>query len=374
MKVMIACGGTAGHINPALAIADEIRSREPESEILFVGAGRDLENRLIPRAGFDIVNIKMSGLYRKATPANLVMNAKTLKNLFFASREAGKHIASFHPDAVIGTGGYICYPLLKKAAEAGVVTYIHESNAEPGLTTKLLSAKVDVVFTAFPGLERLYKKPERVLYTGTPVLSDFRKAASGKNSAGAGPRPLLLSFWVSLGAERMNEVMVEFIKLNIKEERFDHIHAVGKKGGISKMLERVNQPEQLTGLPKGIQVREYIDDMPSVMAQADLVLCRAGGSTLAELTVMSKPAVLVPSPYVTNDQQGKNAAQYQKYGGAIVIDEKDCSGESLYNTVASILKDKDKRKRMSDSLAALSISSAESRIVDVMIKKHKKTD
>jgi len=385
MNFLFACSGTAGHVNPALAIASEIRRREAGAGLLFIGAGREIENRLIPQAGYELVNIKMSGLQRSLTPKNLAKNAGAVKNLITGSREAGRIIREFCPDAVIGTGGYICYPVLKKASSFHIPAFIHESNAEPGLTTKLLSTIVKNVFTAFPELEHMYRSPERVLFTGTPVMSGFKSARQAdkpidgisraqtgfdkpkeQEQQGKTPnrKPLVVSFWGSLGAELMNELMVDFIKLNIREGSFDHIHAAGKKGSAVKITERASQYGNAGGLPPGIEIREYIDDMPTLMANADLVLCRAGGSTLAELTAMRKPAVLVPSPYVTNNQQVKNSGYLQRAGAAVVLAEKDCTGESLYRTVTSLLEDKEKLNAMSGSLEMLSADNAESIIVD----------
>jgi UDP-N-acetylglucosamine--N-acetylmuramyl-(pentapeptide) pyrophosphoryl-undecaprenol N-acetylglucosamine transferase len=269
-------------------------------------------------------------------------------NLATAGVKAEKLISRFAPDAVIGTGGYICYPILKKAAQMGLPTIVHESNAVPGLTTKLLSASVDRVLISFPGLEGLYRRPERVVFTGTPVRSGFMAPAAVVAAPAARVKPLVVSFWGSLGAE--------LIRLNIGGGRFRHIHATGGKainvGG---------------ALPQDIEIREYIDDMPALMAAADIILCRAGASTIAELTAAGKPAVLVPSPYVTNNHQEENAKQLQKAGGAVMLLEKGCTGEKLYDTVASILEDADKLKSMSAAQKALGIPDAAGKIVEMII-------
>ena len=368
MNYMFACCGTGGHINPALAIASEIRRRDPDSKMLFVGADRNMEKHLIPRAGFDLVNIKMSGLIRGISPRNIVRNAATLKNLAFAGREAAKHISSFKPDAVVGTGGYISYPVLKKAAQMGIPTYIHESNASPGLATKMLSSTVTNVFVAFPGMESLYKRPERVIFTGTPVGAGFRDTHKESGTAAVNKKPLVVSFWGSLGAELMNEVMVGFISRNIADDSFDHIHATGKNGGAAKMMERLKQSGSQGELPQGIQIREYIDDMPSVMKNADIVLCRAGGMTIAELAALRKPSILVPSPYLPNDQQTKNAARICDAGGALAVKENECSGDALYTAVMTLLQDKERMDNMAASLGVLSANNAEEMIADIILK------
>ncbi|MCL2401439.1 MAG: UDP-N-acetylglucosamine--N-acetylmuramyl-(pentapeptide) pyrophosphoryl-undecaprenol N-acetylglucosamine transferase, partial [Oscillospiraceae bacterium] len=310
------------------------------------------------------VNIKMTGLQRGFSPEKLVHNIKTAKHLITAGAEAGRIIREFKPDAVIGTGAYVCYPVLKKAARMGIPTFIHEQNAVPGLANKLLSASVDKVLVSFPGLEKQFKRPERVVFTGTPVRGEFIAEQKGRQNL----KPLVVSFWGSLGAAHMNEVMAEFIKRNIDESAFDHIHATGgKRSNVDEMIIRLENLVAPTALPQGIQIREYIDDMPSVMASADIVLCRAGATTIAELTVLGKPAMLVPSPNVTNNQQEENAKQLQKSGGAVMILEKDCTGEKLYDAVLALLKDKEKLKSMSDAQKALGAPNAARKIVELII-------
>ncbi|MCL2201515.1 MAG: UDP-N-acetylglucosamine--N-acetylmuramyl-(pentapeptide) pyrophosphoryl-undecaprenol N-acetylglucosamine transferase, partial [Oscillospiraceae bacterium] len=341
MNFLIACGGTAGHINPALAVAQELKGRIPQCRVLFVGAGKELEKRLIPASGFHLVNIKMSGLRRSISPRNLLYNAKTVRNLTTAGIKAENLIKRFAPDAVIGTGGYICYPVLKKAASLKIPTVIHGSDAVAGLTTKMVSGVVDRVLVSFPGLEKDYRVPEKVVFTGTPIRAGFNIEAeqAAKAASGAGT-PLVVSFWGSLGAERMNTAMAQVVKLNTENRQFAHIHATGKNSleSMQGKLKRLG----VDALSPDISIREYINDMQAVMAEADLVVCRAGASTIAELTAMGKPAILVPSPYVTNNHQQANAQQLEKIGGAVVILEKDCTGGKLYEEITKLLKDKDR--------------------------------
>jgi len=366
MNIIFVCGGTAGHINPALAIAAEFRRIIPKAKILFIGAGKDLEKRLIPQAGFHLVNIKMSGLRRGFTPRDILYNFKTMKNLAAAGFKAKKLLRRFAPDAVIGTGGYICYPVLKRASRMGIPTVVHESNAVPGLTTKLLSASVDRVLVSFPGLEGLYRHPGNVSFTGTPVRGGFKPGFDAGRKPFANGKPLVVSFWGSLGAEFMNEIIAEFIKLNIDAALFAHIHAAGKTGGVYTIKARLKQLGAPDELPPDVEIREYIDDMQAVMAAADIVICRAGGSTIAELTAMGKPAVLIPSPYVTNNQQVENARQVQKAGGAVTIQENDCDGRIIFDTVSAILQDAEKLGRMSEAQKALGAPDAAERITGII--------
>jgi len=368
MNFLIVCGGTAGHINPALAIAAELRRRMPDVRVLFVGADKDLEKKLVPLAGYHLVNIRMSGLRRGYSADDIKYNINTLRNLTTAGVKAGNLIERFKPDAVIGTGGYICYPVLRRAAQMGIPTVIHGSDAVPGLTTKLLSATVDKVLVSFPGLESQYRRPDRVVFTGTPVRKGFESPPEDAQRHSGGEKPLVVSFWGSLGAERMNEIIAGFIKLNIEGGRFDHLHATGKRGGVEDMKYRLKRLGVEGELPPGIEVREYIDDMAPVMAAADLIVCRAGASTLAELTAMGKPAILIPSPYVTNNHQEENAKQLQKAGGAVMISEKDCTAEALLDTVASLIGDSDRMASMSHAQKDFAAPNATEKIVDLVLE------
>jgi len=365
MKFLFVCGGTAGHVNPAIAIAKELGNKTPDPEILFIGAGRELEKRLVSEAGFKLENIKMSGLKRGILPGDFIHNAKTLKNTVAASFTAARLLKEFKPDAVIGTGGYICYPVLKKAAQMRIPTFIHESNAHPGLTVKMLSPIVDKVLVAFDGFEDMYKKPERVLFTGTPLRREFYEALVAPDIKEPKDKPLVVSFWGSLGAERMNQMMVELIRLNALGKRFRHIHATG--AGLAEMKQRLSDAGVTEIAPPMIDLREYIDDMPSVMKAADVVLCRAGGITTAELIALGKPCILVPSEYVPDNVQPTNAEQLRKAGGAIVISEKECSAKLLFDTLSFLLDDPDELGKMSNAQKSISSSNATEKIIDIVL-------
>lgn len=370
IRLALVCGGTAGHINPALAVAGEIRRMLPDSALLFIGAGRSMENRLVPAEGYDIVNIKVSGLHRSFSPRSMVKNAAALRDMVTASVEAERLLRQFKPDAVLGTGGYVCYPVLRRAHKLRIPTLIHESNALPGLATRLLSGDADRILTAFSDDGGVYKNPEKVTVVGTPVRVGFGAGTPARTRRGAGESGegrLLVSFWGSLGAERMNEIMAEFIEINARTRAFRHIHAAG--GGERGRLELL---ESLRGmgverLPDGIEVREYIDDMASVMARADLTLCRAGASTLAELAVSGAPALLVPSPYVPNNHQEANARRLSGTGAARFIAERGCTGRALYDAAAALLSDGDALESMSRAMYALAKPDAARRIAETIV-------
>lgn len=370
MRLIFTCGGTAGHINPALAIADEMTRTVPDIKILFIGAGRRLENKLIPKAGYEIQNIKISGFERGIAPYQIMHNLQTIKYLLLATRQSEEIIKRFKPDAVIGTGGYVCYPVLKIASALGIPTLIHESNAVPGLTTTILARKVDKVLVAFPDVLGLYRFPEKVVFTGTPVRSEFTR--QNKNAArlglGIDGRPLVVSFWGSLGAEKMNEIIEDFILLNTESRLFNHIHATGGNELLTAELKkRLHDKTSGVNIPRWIDIRTYIDNMPTVMAAADLVLCRAGASTLAELTYLGKPAVIIPSPNVTNNHQEKNALQLQKIGGAVVLNENDCTGELLYQCVKRIASNKAELSEMAAAMKKACVPDSAKIIAELII-------
>ncbi|SHH92918.1 UDP-N-acetylglucosamine-N-acetylmuramylpentapeptide N-acetylglucosamine transferase [Sporobacter termitidis DSM 10068] len=370
MRFLFTCGGTAGHINPALALADEIKRTMPDSKILFVGSGRRMENRLIPQAGYDIKNIKISGFERGVTPNKLIRNFKNLRSLASAAAQSSEIIRIFTPDVAIGTGGYVCYPVLKKAAQLGIPTILHESNAVPGLTTKMLMKTVDKVLVAFPGVENQYRYPGKVIFTGTPVRGSFltQTKHTARMALGVDGRPLVVSFWGSLGAEKMNEVISDFIALDIESRLFNHIHATGGNDAVMAALKkRLHDKTAGARIPEWIDIRTYIDNMAAVMAASDLILCRGGASTLAELALMGKPAVIVPSPNVTNNHQEKNALQLAKIGGAVVMYEKDCTGETLYQTVKTLLADKSALNDMAAAMKKAGVPDSANKIVDLII-------
>ena len=366
MNFLFVCGGSAGHINPALAIAEELRRKVPESKILFAGADKTLEKRLIPEAGFDLVNIRMSGLRRGFSPGDVLHNIKTACNLFFASFKSAKILKDYKPDAVIGTGGYINYPVLKKAAKMGIPTYVLEPNAHPGLAVRMLSAIVDKIFVTYKGLESSYKLPERIVYTGTPLRSEFLKKDS-EHTLNKKERPLVLSYWGSLGAANMNNQILDLIKQNVKDRRFNHIHATGISSSVEAMKARLKSMGLTEVEPPFADIREYISNMPEVMRDADIVISRAGASTIVELTSTGKPAILIPSPNVTENHQEENAKQLQKAGGAVMILENKCTGKTLFDTVTSLLDDEKKLEEMSKAQKSLSVSDAAARIVDIIL-------
>jgi len=369
MNILFTCGGTAGHINPAVALARMFQERKPETQVLFAGAEVGMEVSLVPKEGFDLKTVNITTFHRAWKWKDIKHNVGTLRNLSISRRQAAAILDDFKPDLVVGTGGYASYPVVREAARRGIPTAIHESNAVPGLTTRALSKIVDCVMVGFEESRAYYPHPERVVVSGTPVRGEFfrytRKEAREKLSL-TDDRPLLLSYWGSLGASDMNRRMLDFIaKECLEGAAFHHVHGAG--GDYGKMLAAFSERKIDIKAHSTVDLREYIYDMPLVMAAADLVLCRAGASTLSELIAIAKPSILVPSPNVTNHHQEKNAEVMQRSGGARLIPESECTGETLYKTASTLLADSGKRAEMSRALLGLSVPDAAEHIYQTLL-------
>ena len=368
MRFLFTCGGTAGHINPALAIAGRLQELLGGCEILFIGAKGMMETELVPREGYEIREIEITNISREHSLEGLAHNLNTLKNVALSTEKARRIIREFKPDAVIGTGGYVCFPVLTAAAKLHIPTLVHESNALPGLTTKMLSDKVDRIMVGFEDSVRHYARPEKVTVTGTPVrgsFSSYTKETAKKQLGIPNDRPLVVSVWGSLGAGHMNAVMAELIPMMKQDQSFRLVHAAGGKYYdelCRKLQESAPDHEEF-----GADVRRYIYDMPRVMAAADLVLCRAGASSLAELTFLGKPAIIVPSPNVTNNHQEKNARVLEKAGGAKVLLEGEFDAASLYAEIGRLLSDKEELAAMHEAMLSLSVPDAADKICGIIL-------
>lgn len=370
MKIVFTCGGTAGHVNPALALAGLIRERKPGSEILFVGAHRGIEKQLIESAGWPFRAVEVSNFHRSLRPAELRHNIVSLRNFLRSPGEARSLLEEFPADLVVGTGGYASYPMIRAAARLGIPTAIHESNAIPGLTTRLLENHADLIMVGFEECRKNYKHPGKVLVTGTPVRGDFflltKKQAKQKLGMDDG-RPLIVSFFGSLGAAEMNREMARFLALEARGGLpFHHVHSAGAIG-CQRMGEYLREEKVDLGRTPELEVREYIQNMAELMRAADLVICRAGASTISELTALGVPAIIIPSPNVTHNHQEHNARVLADAGGAVMILEKDSSGQTLYDASRDILHDEARRKAMSAAMASLGTIDASEKILDAVM-------
>jgi UDP-N-acetylglucosamine--N-acetylmuramyl-(pentapeptide) pyrophosphoryl-undecaprenol N-acetylglucosamine transferase len=349
MKIFFAGGGTAGHVNPALAAANYIRERDPSAAISFSGGTGRIEEVLAARAGYPIYAFPLQGLSRELSPSGIRRNLTALYQTASAIREAKEIIRREKPDVVVGTGGYASFPMVYAAAQLGVKTALLEVNATPGMALKRLSKKVDCVMVAFEETAQHLTGAKRVEVTGSPVRAEILRCRDNlyepvfENS----DRPLVTCFWGSVGALYMNKKMEEVIRLTAKSGSFDLLHSVGSSAWEWLPGEVRDLGVDLDNCPN-VRVQEYIYDMDRVLAQSDLVICRAGASTLAEICAAGVPAIIVPSPYVADNHQEKNARLLEKAGAAIVLTEQDCTPELLYDTVQGLLANPEKLRRMGE--------------------------
>lgn len=368
MRILLAGGGTAGHINPALAIAGFIRGKDKNAEILFVGNKGGMEETLVPKAGFDMKFIHISGFQRRLTPAAMKENVLTLKRTFDSSRESKKIIEEFKPDICVGTGGYVSGPVLRTAAKMGIPTVIHEQNAYPGITNKMLAKNANKVMLAVKDAEKYFDKKSNCVVTGNPVRREIIEADkyTARKELGLDERPVVLSFGGSLGAKKINEGMAGLIARSGKDGEYQHIHGYGRNGlwFPDYIRERGVDVRKCPNL----DVREYIDNMATCMAAADLVISRAGAITLSEIQALGKPAILIPSPNVAENHQYHNAMALVNNRAAEIIEEKDLTEELVIEKADSLLKDKDKLREYTENSSKMAIIDANERIYSIIKK------
>ena len=366
-KILFATGGTGGHINPALAVAGYIRENYPQAEILFVGTADRMEAQLVPAAGYDFKTIEIQGFSRELNFEGLKHNIKTVNLLFKSEGQAKKIIEDFKPDVVIGFGGYVSGPVLSVAARMGIPTAVHEQNAFPGVTNKNLAKKVDVVMLTAPEAEKLLKPKNPCVVTGLPIRGEIISA--NKEFARAemklDSRPLILSMGGSLGARAINEAVKYLILHRFEKKDCYYLHATGKAG--ASMIDDIGKDVDLNANPQ-IMLREYINDMDRCLAAADLVVCRAGASSLSEIQALGKPSILVPYPYAAENHQYYNAKTMSDRDAAILIEEKDFTGERLLSEVEKLFSKPERLKKMGENARAMAILDASQRITECVCK------
>ncbi len=377
MKVLIACGGTGGHINPGLAIADIIKEAYPGSEFLFAGTPKGMEAKLVPQAGYKLETIKVAGFQRKISLENIGRNAKAIAYLLTSGKRAREIIEGFKPDIAIGTGGYAAGPVIRKAARMGIPTAIHEQNAYPGVTNKLLSKEVDhVMLTVIEALDYMDKSKFEYTVTGLPVRSKISASITkeeARKKLGFDDSFTVLSFGGSLGAGCINETMEYVIKDDFRNGRaINHIHGYGGMG-----KDTFPQAMEAAGVPlksDRLRITEYINDMDVCLAAADLVICRSGASTLAELEAAGKASILIPSPIVAGNHQYHNAMVLGKAGAAVVIEQKDVTNERVNAEIQRLCSEPETVRKMSEAAASLHLSDTDKRILEVVKKLSRKKE
>lgn len=337
MKVIMTGGGTGGHIYPAIAIADEIKRRFPDAEILFVGAQRGLEKKLVPDNGYPIRLIPVQGFNRKKP----LKNIEVLRDLQKGNKLSRQILAEFQPDVVIGTGGYASAPLVKMAQKMKIPTYIHEQNAFPGVTNKMLEKHVNNVFLGFEEGSAYFKHPEKHITVGNPVRKSFYemdREQARKDLGFAEDDFVLLAFGGSQGAGRINQAMISVMEAFQGKSDMKVCLATGKFY-YDAICSELKEKNIKTGKDSNIKIMEYISDMNRYLAAADLVISRSGAITVAEVTVCGKAAIFIPSPHVTGNHQYFNAKAVAEKGGAIVIEEKDLDHEKLIAKILQLKED-----------------------------------
>lgn len=364
-NIIFAAGGTGGHINPALAVAGEIRRCYPDSNILFIGTAEKMEARLVPAAGFAFKTIQISGFNRVLNLNGIKQNIKTLSYLLKASSQAKKIIAEFNADAVIGFGGYVSGPVVRAAAKLGIPTAIHEQNAFPGVTNKTLAKMVDAVMLTQESVAQHMQPKNPPVVTGLPVRGELLEADREVSRAelGLDDKPLILSMGGSLGAKAINDSMLEVIANRTQKNDCWFMHATGKD--CKDFPDRLAQ-KGVDLNNKHIIIRDYIDDMYRCLAAADLVICRAGASSLCEFQVMGKPSILIPYPFATENHQYYNAKALADKGAAIIVEEKDLTPAVLMQHIDTLIESPGKLDAMGAAAKKMAVTDATDRIVKVI--------
>ena len=368
MNVIFTCGGTGGHINPAIAVANIWKERYPESHILFIGSRGGLEEKLIPQAGYELVLLPGDGLSRSLTLKAMKENIQVMIDLVKAVNRCKKIIREFDAKVVVGTGGYASFPALLAAAMLKIPTCVHESNAIPGLTTRLAEPLTDRILVCFPQSAQYYKNQKKVQMVGMPVRSEFifTKKDEARAELGFDDRPVILSTFGSMGAQAMNEMTAELMRLE-KEAGYpyQHYHAVGRFGWrwMPALAEMKNIDFNNGG---AITMKEYVFNMPTVMAAADIVISRAGASSCNEIAAAGVPCILIPSPNVTANHQEKNARAMEAQGAAAVILERECTAEKVMAKIKQILENPQEYQKMRKALLSISVPNSAECICDIM--------
>ncbi len=364
MRVIFCGGGTMGHVSPALAIAEALVSKDRKTDILFVGRDGGEENEAIKKASFKLKTLEIYGIQRKLT----LKNIKRLLIARRATKEAMRIIKDFSPDVVVGTGGYVCFPVLRAAKKLKIPTAIHESNAAPGLVTRLLAGGCDRVFLNLPGTEKEFRKKDNIRIVGNPVRRDFSDCdrASARRALNVRENEfLIVSFGGSGGSEKINECLISFMKNHSsKNRRVRHIHATGKK--YYKKTEEIRS--RYSQRKNGCEIRAYIDNMPTLMSAADLVISRCGAMTIAELSAAGTASILIPSPNVTGNHQYKNARLLSDAGAAVMLLEEDLTEKALTELVRDVEDNPEKRQKMREKIKQFYISDSRDKIIAEIAK------
>ena len=365
MRVLVTGGGTGGHINPAIAIAQYFQAQDPAGEILYAGTPNGMEAELVRKAGFRFAPIEVMGFSRSFHMEDIRHNLKAVKTVLSSKSRARAILNEFRPDLVIGTGGYVSGPVVLAATKMGIKTAIHEQNAFPGVTNRLLAKKVDKVFLAVEAAKEHLAPDADCEVVGNPVRESvlLKSKAEARRELGLDDHFCILSFGGSLGADTINRIGADLIAWHAETGEINHIHGYGRLGREKFPALLRERGVSLEKHPR-IRATEYIDNMDTCLAAADLVICRAGAITLSEIEATGKPSILVPSPNVTANHQYHNAMVLKKHGAAEVVEEKDYDREALIRMVKRLSENRDELQKLSESASSLAILDTAKRIYD----------
>lgn len=370
MRVIFAGGGTGGHINPALSIANYIKEKEEAFEALFIGTKRGLETRLVPNAGYNIEYIDIQGFDRR----HLLHNIEVLKKLDKSKKRCREIIGEFKPDVIVCTGGYVSGPVAMAAHKMGIPALIHEQNVYPGLTVKGSLNYVNYVAVSFPETIGHIRRSSKCVLTGNPVREELIRADydTARKKLKLSEKPFVLIFGGSLGAQKINENTVKMLPKLIEDNNVQLLFGTGERNyeAITEQLRGVN-------LPPDFRIVPYINNMPDVMAAADLVVARSGAITVSEIAALGKPSILIPSPNVVRNHQEQNARAFEQKGAAAVICEDVLTPDLLYKKISELTRDKNKLLKMSENVRELANPDALEKLYDTVKKcieegKHRK--
>jgi UDP-N-acetylglucosamine--N-acetylmuramyl-(pentapeptide) pyrophosphoryl-undecaprenol N-acetylglucosamine transferase len=354
MNVAFAAGGTGGHINPALAIADKLKEVFPDTKILFIGSPDGLESKLVKKAGYDFAPVKMAGIQRKLTPHNIKLNVQAVHYYLNAGKRIRKIFDDFSPDLVIGTGGYVTGTVLKTALKCGIKTALHESNSLPGVSTKMLAPKADLVMLGTEDAKKHLGECKKCVVTGNPLRNNIpiEEKSAARKRLGLPDCLTILSAGGSQGASRINDAVVHLLSYEQKKGNINHIHGYGKHGKdtfMQSLAENGVDPDN-----EHFIIKEYIDNMYTCMCASDLIITRAGAMTLTELMAIGRASILIPYPYAAENHQYYNALTLQNANAGRIIDDKELTGAVLIDTVTKLADDPELLKLMSENAAKLS--------------------
>ena len=355
MRVVISAGGTGGHIYPALAILNKIKEHEPNSEFLYIGTHNRMEKDIVPNKGIPFETIEIYGFNRK----HLLKNFKTLSCLIKSKKKVKKLIKEFNPDIAIGVGGYVTVPVIECAKKLGVKTFVHEQNSIPGKANLYLAKYADKIGVSMPSSADKFPA-DKVVFTGNPCSEDaIKKEAIPKSQFGLSDnKKLVLIVMGSLGAESVNDVLVKALP-NIKRDNYEIVFVTGK--GSYDKISKISFPDNVKVVP-------YIDGMTGLMKNTDLMITRAGASTLSEIIALKVPSILIPSPYVPNNHQYINAMDLVNANAADIIEEKDLTPETLVKHMDDLLFNHDRLEEMKKNLSSLAISDSAEKIYETIEK------